>query len=116
MGKGLPERSDKLNLRGWMDDILSELSDDPEVTLTFIKKRVKYPYAAVGRDKDIHLFGNTPSLARLGIAHLLGHELAHLKHLELFGVMGEDDSPLFQKLEHDLINRIWELCLQEHEV
>lgn len=115
MGERLSGWGGDLNLRGWMDDLLSKLCDDPEVQLTFIKKRVRLPYAVVGRGKDIHLYGNGPSLARLGIAHLLGHELAHLKHLELFGVMGDDDSPLFQKLEHDLINRIWELCLQEHE-
>lgn len=105
-----------MNLKGWMDQLLQALTDDPEVYINYHKSRVNLPYAAANpRNKEIGIYANGPSLARLGIAHLIGHELAHLQHLEIMGTPGEDNDPLFQQLERAFINKIWELCLAEHE-
>lgn len=109
-----------------MEDLLKELSTDPEIKILFNNKRAYLPEAAyIDRTnigwyegdnvKEINITGNAPSLVRLGIAHLICHELAHAEHKRLYDDMGDDYSPIFKMIEASMIERIWNLCLKEHE-
>lgn len=108
-----------MNIKGWIDELLKKLSDDEEINIVFYKERCYLPDAsyAVGRkgNKEMSIYGNPPSLIRYGIAHLLAHELAHAKHAELYGDYGDDCSRQFKDIERDFIQKIWDLCLKEHE-
>jgi Zn-dependent peptidase ImmA (M78 family) len=107
-----------MNLKGWMDEILEKLSGTKEI-LTEIKREPHYlPYAGYIKGKKnelIRINCNPPSLVRYGLAHLLAHELAHRKHLELYDTYGDDFSEVFRDLEWEYIQKIWEICNDEHE-
>lgn len=107
-----------MNLKGWMDEILHKLSGTKEI-ITEIKREPHYlPYAGYikgKKDELIRINGNPPSLVRIGLAHILAHELAHREHLELYGDYGDDFSEAFRELEWMYIQKIWELCNKEHE-
>lgn len=104
-----------MNIKGWIDEILNKLIEE-DITVEFYKERYYLPDASYSeKHKKVAIHGNGPSLARLGIAHLLGHELAHHKHVELYGNTGDDFSPEFKEIEREMIEKIWEICLEEHE-
>ncbi len=105
-----------MNIRGWIDDMLNHLSDD-EFDIDFFNERLYLPDAQYSYTKRaLSIYGNPPSLVRYGLAHLIGHELAHHEHAKRFdGDTGDDFSPEFQAIEREMIEKIWELCMQEHE-
>lgn len=105
-----------MNIKGWMDDILKKLTNDPDIEANINNIRCYLPDATYSPTyKKIDIYGNAPSILRYGIAHLLGHELAHHYHLKKYGDVGNDSSPEFQRIERCFINRIWDLCLEEHD-
>jgi hypothetical protein len=105
-----------MNLKGWGEELLSKMTND-EVTLLFIKKRFYMPDGGYRKPKDrIEIWGNGPSLARYGLAHLIGHELSHREHAKRYdGDSGDDSSETFKEIEREFIEKIWEICLEEHE-
>lgn len=107
-----------MNIRGWMDDLLLELADEgDEINLLFFKERCYLPEAEYKHQRDrIGVRGNGPSLARLGLAYLIAHELGHRKHAKLYdGDTGDDYSDQFLKIEREYIEKVWDMCLMEHE-
>ena len=105
-----------MNIRGWIDDITAELCED-EIDIDFFNQRLYLPDAQYSHTKQaMSIYGNAPSLVRFGLAHLIGHELAHHEHAKRYdGDSGDDFSPEFREIEREIIEKIWALCLNEHE-
>jgi hypothetical protein len=62
----------------------------------------------------IKIFGNEPSLIRLGIAYLLVHELSHHNYrLDNKSHPDEDHFTEFKEIEWDLREQLFEIVLSE---
>jgi hypothetical protein len=107
-----------MNIKQWMEDILIKLTDGDteDIELSFITERLYVPDAVFNRsDNGITFYGNPPSFVRIGIAYMLAHELAHYTHNDIYGDPGDDYSEQFQEIERMYFDKVWELCLDEHE-
>jgi len=105
-----------MNIIGWAREILKIFGENKGVSIIFENNRVYLPYAVLSPTyKLIGIYGNVPSLVRLGLCHLIGHELAHLKHYELYGNTGDDYSSSFIHMENEETRKIWKRCLEEHD-
>ena len=101
-----------MNIRGWIDDLLEDF--DEEIETNYFKERRYLPDAVYSPTRDyITIWANVPSLARYGLAHLLGHELAHKIHQEKFSEPGDDFSDTFREIEREMIEKIWEKCRED---
>lgn len=105
-----------MNLKQWIDDILKKLGADEEVKAELINERHYLPDAVYsGTLKEILMYGNPPSFARLGIAYLLSHELAHHEHMKLHGNPGDDSDEEFRRIERLMLDKLWDICLEVHD-
>jgi len=108
-----------MNVIGWMNEILSKLSGD-DIELEFKKGRYYFPDASYIVTKKypnglMRIKGNPPSLVRIGLAYLIAHELTHHEHNKIFGNVGDDGDMVFQIMERKMLNKVWEICLEEQE-
>ena len=83
------------------------------------KARHYFPYGASATDKKgvrfIQFIGNEPSLARLGLALFITHELSHhIYRKKNKPHPNEDFQPEFRKIEREMIEKVWEFCREEH--
>lgn len=105
-----------MELKNFVEDLLKELYDKEDINIRVERKRHYLPDAVYDKeDGEIILYGNPPSFARLGLAYMLAHELAHHEHFKDFGRVGGDDEYSFVDKFLELIDRVYELCLREHD-